>query len=116
MSSKKRVDMKFIFEKFKKRKISIDVGKVLGKGDFYEIKEIKYKNEIMFGKIIKEKNNKNIDELNAYTELYGKNIIKIKMIMKETIENENYTLIIMEKSNLKNLDKLTEFYFRHNLL
>ena len=115
MSSKKRFDMRFIFQKFKKGNKITDFGKVLGKGYFREVREIKYKNEGMAGKIIKRENNENIDELNAYSELLGQNIIKTKMIMQETIENENYTLIIMEKALFRDLDKLTEFYCRFNL-
>ena len=116
MSIKKKNDFKFIFEKFKKENKLTDFGKLLGKGNLYEIRDIKYKNELMVGKIIKEKNYETIDVLNAYSELYGQNIIKTKMIMQETIENENYTLIIMEKALLKDLDKLTRYYFGYNLL
>ena len=106
--------MRFIFQKFKKGNKITDFGKVLGKGYFREVREIKYKNEGMAGKIIKRENNENIDELNAYSELLGQNIIKTKMIMQETIENENYTLIIMEKAIFRDLDKLTEFYCGFN--
>jgi len=116
MSIKKKYDFKFIFEKFKKENKLTDFGKLLGKGNLYEIRDIKYKNELMVGKIIKEKNYETIDVLNAYSELYGQNIIKTKMMMQETIENENYTLIIMEKALLKDLDKLTRYYFGYNLL
>jgi len=115
MSSKKRADMKSIFERFKTKNFTA-YGKVLGKGNLSEIRDIKYKNRTMAGKIIKRKNFEIMDELKACSELLGQNIIKTKKIMQETIENEDYTLIIMEKATLRDLNTLTRFYFQHNLL
>ena len=115
MSSKKRADMKSIFERFKTKNFTA-YGKVLGKGYLSEIRDIKYKNRTMAGKIIRRKNFEIMDELKACSELLGQNIIKIKKIMQETIENEDYILIIMEKAILRDMERLTQFYFQHNFL
>jgi len=115
MSSKKRADMKSIFERFKTKNFTA-YGKVLGKGYLSEIRDVKYKNRTMAGKIIKRKNFEIMDELKACSELLGQNIIKIKMAMHETIENEDYILIIMEKAILRDMERLTQFYFQHNFL
>ena len=116
LSKKKMSDLKIIFEKFEQSNEFTYFGKILGQGDFFEIRDINYKNEKVAGKIIKGKNNEISDELNAYTELCGQNIIKIKRIIQKTIGKDNYILIIMEKAILRDLEKLSGFYFTHNLL
>jgi serine/threonine protein kinase len=108
-------DMKTIFGKFKDEDFT-DFGKVLGKGAFGEVRDITYKNKPMAGKIIKRENSERSDEDKSYSDLRGQNIIKITKTIQKNIKNEYYTLIIMEKAILRDLGKLNEFYFKHNLL
>ena len=116
MSSRKSgPDMKTIFGKFKDEDFT-DFGKVLGKGAFGEVRDITYKNKPMAGKIIKRENSERNDEEKSYSDLRGQNIIKITKAIQKNIKNEYYTLIIMEKAILRDLGKLNEFYFKHNLL
>ena len=107
--------MKTIFGKFKDEDFT-DFGKVLGEGAFGEVRDIKYKNKQMAGKIIKRDKNESSDEEQSYLNFRGQNIIKITKTIQKTIKNEYYTLVIMEKAILRDLGKLNEFYFRHNLL
>ena len=93
-----------------------DIGKVLGKGAFGEVRDIKFKGKTMAGKIIRKDNDKMTDEEKYSEELRGQNIIKINKIIQKKIGEFYYSLIIMEKAVLRDLGKLNEFYFRHNLL
>ena len=102
-----------IFEKFLDKN---DIGKVLGKGAFGEVRDIKFKGKTMAGKIIRKDNDKMTDEEKYSEELRGQNIIKISKIIQKKIGEFYYSLIIMEKAVLRDLGKLNEFYFRHNLL
>jgi len=102
-----------IFEKFLDKN---DIGKVLGKGAFGEVRDIKFKGKTMAGKIIRKDNDKMTDEEKYSEELRGQNIIKINKIIQKKIGEFYYSLIIMEKAVLRDLGKLNEFYFRHNLL
>ena len=116
MSTKKnKEEIKTILEYFKNDDYT-DFGKVLGTGAFGEVRDITYKNKPMAGKIIKEEKGGSNNEEKSYSNLRGKNIIKIAKIFQKTFRNDNYTLIIMEKAILRDLGKLNEFYFRHNLL
>jgi len=108
-------DMKNIFENFKDDDYT-DFGKILGKGAFGEVRDIVYKNKPYAGKIIKKENNESSDEEKSYSDLRGQNIIKISKTIKKTIKNDYYILIIMEKAILRDLGKLNDFYFNHNLL
>lgn len=109
-------DIKGIFEKFLDSKDITEIGKVLGKGAFGEVRDVKYKNKIMAGKIIKKEENIITEEEKYSEELRGQNIIKINRIVQKKIGENYYSLIIMEKAVLRDLGKLNEFYFRHNLL
>jgi serine/threonine protein kinase len=102
-----------IFEKFLNPK---DIGKVLGKGAFGEVRDVQFKGKTMAGKIIKKDGNAPTDEEKYSEELRGQNIIKINKIIQRKIGDNYYSLIIMEKAVLRDLGKLNEFYFRHNLL
>ena len=116
MSKKKnKEEIKTILEYFKNDDFT-EFGKVLGSGAFGEVRDITYKNKTMAGKIIKEEKGGSNDEEKSYSNLRGKNIIKIVKTFQKTFRNDNYTLIIMEKAILRDLGKLNEFYFRHNLL
>ena len=102
-----------IFEKFLN---SNEIGKVLGKGAFGEVRDVRFKGKTMAGKIIKKEKFEQTDEEKYSEELRGQNIIKISKILQKKIGESYYSLIIMEKAVLRDLGKLNEFYFRHNLL
>ena len=44
-------------------------------------------------------------------ELKGYNIIRIENLISKTVENKEYTMILMEKAILRDLGKLNNFYF-----
>ena len=91
--------------------------KELGSGYFGKVFEISNKQKLYAMKIIEAKQeNKVNSETQLALELKGKNIINIKKIYEEKVNDKYYDLIIMEKAALKDLGKLTDFYFRHNLL
>ena len=102
-----------IFEKFLE---PAEIGKVLGKGAFGEVRDVQFKGKTMAGKIIKKEKLEQTDEEKYSEELRGQNIIKISKILQKKIGESYYSLIIMEKAVLRDLGKLNEFYFRHNLL
>ena len=111
--SNKENDSLEIFQKFLDQ---ADIGKVLGKGAFGEVRDVRYKGKTMAGKIIKKDVDEPTDEEKYSEELRGQNIIKINKILQRRIGDSYYSLIIMEKAVLRDLGKLNEFYFRHNLL
>ena len=91
--------------------------KDLGSGSFGRVIEIKSKQKVYAMKIIEVKpENKINSETQLALELKGPNIIKINKIYEEKVNNKSYDLVIMEKAALKDLGKLTDFYFKHNLL
>ena len=113
------------------------LGKILGKGAFGEVRDVKYKGKPMAVKIM-EKSEDEDDKLQGEKlaiNLRNNNIIKIQKIyekekFKESSNNsternkertsrsteKTYDFIIMEKAVLRDLGKLNEFYYRHNLL
>lgn len=118
-----------------------DCGKLLGRGAFGEVRDIKYKNKTMAIKVIEKEKEENIDGEKLAMNLRSFNIIKIHKIytdenfkeyakIKEkerdkdrdrerkdlSIKDKNYDFIIMEKAVLRDLGKLNEFFHRHNLL
>ena len=110
-----KTDMYNIFKKFQDGNNFTNIGKVLGKGTFGEVRDITYKNKTMAGKIIKQGKNEIEGEYEAY-DLRGQNIIKISKILKDDYDNSTYYLIIMEKAILRDLGKLSDYYHNHNLL
>ena len=105
-----------IYQRFRDSS-TFEVGKLLGKGSFGEVREIKLQNKILAGKLVKRKiNNKISEEEKVGIELRGKNIIKINKIYTKNIDGNVYDLIIMEKAILRDLGKFNEFYHNHNLL
>ena len=108
-----------MFESFKSDDPQILIfSKVLGKGAYGEVKEVKLSNspKVMAAKLIKKDKNENSNEIMVAQELRGNNIIKINKTISKEFQGEYYDLIIMEKATLRDLGKLTEFYFNHNLL
>ena len=102
-------------------------GKILGQGGFSKIYDILLNGTITgAGKILKEKddNKDNIiinekkkkDEIDFYLALKGKNIIRQHSLFKVMSGDKNYVLIVMEKANLSDLNKLNEYIRKKNLL
>ena len=112
-----RRDLKFVYEKFKEDFDFTEVGKILGRGAFGEVRDIKFRNKTMAGKLIKRENkNDQSEEEKKGVELRGQNIIKINKIYTKEVDGITYDLILMEKAVLRDLGKLNDFYHRHNLL
>ena len=106
-----------IFNEFLKRENDINkIGKVLGRGAFGEVRDIKFKNKIMAGKIIEKEKNEKTNEENLALDLRCQKIIRINKICSLRYKDKYYDLIIMEKALLRDLGKLNEFFHVHNLL
>ena len=90
-----------------------NIGKILGKGAFGEVRDITFKNRVMAGKIIE---NEKPGQESIAVDLRGQNIIRIQKIYQKEYKDKRYDLIIMEKAILRDLGKLNEYYHRHNLL
>ena len=110
-------DLSSIYKQFMKNGDISEIGRLLGRGGFGEVREIKYnKSKVMAGKLLKKKNNAMLDEEKYGLELRGQNIIKINKIYTRKIDGNYYDLIIMEKALLRDLGKLNDFYHKINLL
>ena len=108
-----------VFDFFKKNDNQIEYfGKTLGKGAYGEVREVKLKNSLkmMVAKLVKKDNDNNMNELEVAQDLRGNNIIKINKTISREYNGEDYDLIIMEKAISRDPGKLTEFYYKHNLL
>ena len=109
--------------------------KILGKGAFGEVRDVKYKGKAMAVKIMEKSEDDKLQGEKLAINLRNHNIIKIQKIYenekfkesssdsKEKNKERNsrttektYDFIIMEKAVLRDLGKLNEFYYRHNLL
>ena len=113
---KNEKDSLSIYNQFKNDDGNLEIGRLLGRGGFGEVREIKYKNKTMAGKLLKKSNNGMLDEEKYGLELRGQNIIKINKIYTRKVEGINYDLIIMEKALLRDLGKLNEYHHKYNLL
>ena len=112
-------DFSEVFESFKNDDPQIEYfGKLLGKGAYDEVGEVKLStsSKVMAAKLIFKEKEENSRETAVAQELKGNKIIKVNKILKKDLKGEEYDLIIMEKALLRDLGKLTEFYFHHNLL
>ena len=106
-----------VFKSFKNEDQRIQgIGKILGKGSFGEVRDIKYNNRIMAGKLIKKEDKEPSEELLLSVDLRGNNIIKTNKIISKLHLGKFYDLIIMDKAVLRDIGKLNEFYHNHNLL
>ena len=117
--NKENKDFNEIFEAFKQDDNQIEYfGKGLGKGAYGEVREVKMKNsmKIMAAKLIKKEKGEEVNEVKFANDIRGNNIIKINKTISKEFGKEEYELIIMEKALLRDLGKLTEFYYHHNLL
>ena len=102
-----------IFEKYKKSGDIQDYGRDLD-GQLGKIKEVKYRDRINVGKIIM----KDISEdERKIKEIRGNNIIRINKICKAQKDyGVTYHLIIMERAEIRDMDKLINIYHKYNLL
>jgi len=93
-------------------------GKILGKGAYGQVREVKLKDaqKINAAKIIRIDDDDNLGEIKYIELLKSQNIIKINQVLKKEENRKTYYLIIMEKTLLRDLSKLSEFFFKHNLL
>ena len=92
--------------------------KKLGSGSDGEIYEIKFKGSkrVLAAKLIKNVNEKTEEKLEIIQNLRGYNIIRIEEYLESKKDGKKYTVIIMEKAVLRDLEKLSYSYFYHNLL
>ena len=107
-----------IFQYFQKNfsKEILQIGKILGKGAFGEVREIIYRNKTLAGKLIEKETNELSEEGRISKELYDPNIIRIYKIYSKKINGKYYDLILMEKALLNNLGKLNNFIHLFNIL
>ena len=112
---KDKNDMLVIYNKFKNEEI-LDIGRLLGKGAFGEVRDIKMKNKMAAGKLLKKEIDELTEEERYSQEIIGPNIIKINKIYTKSFDGEYYHLIIMEKALLRDLGKLNEYHHKYNLL
>ena len=98
-------ELKDIFTKFINENEFTEIGKVLGKGAFGEVRDVKFKNKTMAGKITKRDDDEISEEEKYAIDLRGQNIIKINKIYTKRINGSTYNLIIMEKAILRDLGK-----------
>ena len=106
-----------VFKFFKDNEQNIQgIGKILGKGAFGEVRDIKYKGRVMAGKLIEKEDKEQSEELSLSVDLRGNNIIKTNKIISKQYRGKFYDLIIMDKAVLRDIGKLNEFYHNHNLL
>ena len=92
-------DLLPIFNKFKDICNSLEIGKILGRGGFGEVRDVRYKNKLMAGKIVIKDNRELLDEEKYGLELRGQNLIKINKII--TKEFNHYG-----ESNIKRFKKI----------
>ena len=118
---KKKTNVDQIFELFKKnnddiKEIKKELSKNTGSNNFCIVKEIKYKKKTSVAKLIRTKDNSELCNYSLFLNMRNVNIIKIKKIYKELIDEFYYYLIIKEKAILKDMEKLTHHYHKNNLL
>ena len=90
----------------KKKTEDFKLGKKLGKGGFGLVVEIKIKDKVYAGKLIKKKDGEGIDEADLILNLRGPGIVKVNTILTHREGNFTYHLIVMEKAPLKSLSNL----------
>ena len=106
-----------IFNIFKSKHNNITkISKVLGKGKHYIVREIIYNNKLHAAKLTKREENALSNHFDLILTINGNNIIKIKKIYTELIDNEYYDLIIEERALLRGIIKLNTYYHSYDLL
>ena len=93
-------------------------GKILGKGAYGQVCDVKLKDnqKIMAAKLIRKDDEDKLGEIKYIDLLKNTNIIRINQVLTKQVKYKTYYLIIMEKAMLRDLGKLSEFYFKHHLL
>ena len=126
-STKKQNEINKILEAFlnnskKSQKENIYIiesyGKKLGEGSGGVIYEVKCKKShlIFAGKLILNKTENYEERLGLMKELRGYNIIRIVDLITKKVENQKYTMILMERTKLKDLGVFTKNYWNNYLL
>jgi len=109
-----------IFNALKKESRYIrNIGKILGKGPFSQVREIIMDNgKIFAGKIIEKNNDQNSteEEEKFHNSLNGLNFINIIRNTSYRLNNKRYDFILMDKAPLKDIAKLNGFFYHYNLL
>ena len=106
-----------IFEKFMDE-LNLKKGKCLGSGGFGLVNEVivRYINKEFAGKLIKRDNKIEFNEQNLIKEFRGPNIVRINKIYNKRYYNNEYSLILMEKAQLKDLGEFINYLSKKNLL
>ena len=107
---------KDIFDEFKQSypNENIQIGKQIERDG--KVRYIKYRNKEAVGKIAETYYYDKTPEEKYFMQLRGQNIIKMYKIYSIRRHNKKYNIIIMEKAFLKDLGKIIDFYFIHNIL
>ena len=108
-----------VFEFFRKNVNQIEYfGKTLAKGAYGEIREVKLKTseKLMAAKLVKKDNDDYMNETEIAKDLRENKITKIFKTISREFNGKYYDLIILEKTIFRDLGKLTEFYYKNNLL
>ena len=95
---------------------NLKMGKKLGSGGFGLVKEVVYNEKEYAAKLIKRENYLEFQESELIKEFRGPNIVKVTKIYNQKYKNEEYNIILMEKSQLKDLKTMTDQLLKHNLL
>ena len=106
-----------IFNIFKAKYEKItEISKVIGKGKNYIIREIKYKNRPYAAKLAKRERNVLLNNYKLFLDIKANNIQNIHNIYTILIDDKYYDLIIEDKAPLRDINKMNEFYHKHDLL
>ena len=98
------------FKQFKRDNKIDNNDKILGSGDYGEVREIKMNGRIYAAKITEKKKG------NFYLEkLKGPHIIKINKIYEKKLNNIDYNLIVMERAPLKDLGTMNSHIHEYNI-
>ena len=111
LQNKKNYDK--VFEEFKNLEKDInDFYRVLGKGAFGEVRDVRINGKLYAAKLVEKERRDNIEP----DILKNKNIITIIRVLEKNIFDKYYDLIIMEKAVLKDVGTLFPFLSVKNLL
>ena len=109
--------LKGIFDKFADN-TNLIKGKNLGNGSYglvYEVTDKKSKKEYA-GKLLIRNNSEQFNEPDLIKEFRGPNIIKFTNIFNHKYEKQDYSLILMEKAQLKELQTVVKGLINNNIL
>ena len=101
-----------IFNKFKKDNEEIEsIGQLIGKGGFGEVREVIMNGKKYAAKLAEKKKGSYYIE-----KLKGPYIVKIIKIIDKTVDEKDYNLVIMEKSQLRDLGTMIKYMHQNNFL